>query len=80
MTKLENQLLDILREDCRIPLEKLAVMTGTDTVQVAEAIGADLKFGWPDAAVGHGTVEELEKEFGFDPESIAEAIWQSSMG
>ena len=38
MTKLENQLLDILREDCRIPLEKLAVMTGTDTVQVAEAI------------------------------------------
>ena len=38
MTKLENQLLDILREDCRIPLEKLAVMTGMDTVQVAEAI------------------------------------------
>ncbi len=38
MTKLESQLLDILREDCRMPLEKLAVMTGTDTVQVAEAI------------------------------------------
>lgn len=44
-----------------------------------ELVGADLKFGWPDAAVGHGTVEELEREFGFDAESIAEAIWQSSM-
>ena len=29
MTKLEASLLDILKEDCRIPLEKMAVMTGT---------------------------------------------------
>ncbi len=38
MTKLENDLLDILHEDCRLPLEKLAVMTGTTVVEVAEAI------------------------------------------
>ena len=38
MTKLENQLLDILREDCRIPLEKLAVMTGSTLTEVAETI------------------------------------------
>ena len=38
MTKLEMDLLDILREDCRLPLEKLAVMTGTSTAEVAEAI------------------------------------------
>ena len=38
MTKLENDLLDILREDCRIPLEKLAVMTGVSMAEVAEAI------------------------------------------
>ena len=38
MTRLENQLLDILREDCRISLEKLAVMTGTSVTEVAEAI------------------------------------------
>lgn len=38
MTKLENDLLDILREDCRIPLEKLAVMTGVPMAEVAEAI------------------------------------------
>ena len=38
MTRLENQLLDILREDCRISLEKLAVMTGSSVTEVAEAI------------------------------------------
>ena len=38
MTALENQLLDILREDCRITLEKLAVMTGATLEETAEAI------------------------------------------
>ncbi len=40
MTKLEMSLLDILQEDCRIPLEKLAVMTGVSMEEVAEAIDA----------------------------------------
>ena len=38
MTKLETDLLDLLREDCRLPLEKLAIMTGTDIQEVAETI------------------------------------------
>ena len=38
MTKLETSLLDLLREDCRIPLEKLSVMTGASVEEVAEAI------------------------------------------
>ena len=38
MTKLEASLLDILKEDCRIPLEKMAVMTGTSLEEVAAAI------------------------------------------
>ena len=38
MTKLETSLLDILREDGRIPLEKLAVMTGSTMEEVAAAI------------------------------------------
>ena len=38
MTKLEMDLLDILREDCRLPLEKLAIMTGSTTTEVAETI------------------------------------------
>ncbi len=38
MTKLEASLLDILKEDCRIPLEKMAVMTGASLEEVAAAI------------------------------------------
>ena len=39
-----------------------------------ESVGADLRFGWPDALIGHGTVEELERAFGFDAETVAAAI------
>lgn len=38
MTLLETQVLDLLREDCRLPLEKLAVMLGVSTEEVAETI------------------------------------------
>ena len=38
MTKLETSLLEILREDCRIPLEKLSVMTGASLEEVAQAV------------------------------------------
>ena len=38
MTKLETSLLNLLKEDCRIPLEKLAVMTGATMEEVAGAI------------------------------------------
>lgn len=38
MTRLETQVLDLLREACRLPLEKLAVMLGVSTEEVAETI------------------------------------------
>ena len=38
MTKLETDLLDLLREDCRLPLEKLAIMTGSNVEEVAQTI------------------------------------------
>lgn len=38
MTRLKTQVLDLLREDCRLPLEKLAVMLGVSTEEVAETI------------------------------------------
>ena len=40
MTKLESALLDLLKEDCRLPLEKLAVMTGSTLEEVAATIDA----------------------------------------
>lgn len=39
-----------------------------------EAIGADLKFGWPDVFLPHGRVDELERRYGFDVAAIVEAI------
>ena len=47
---------------------------GVVTGGFGESIGADLRFGWPDAVVGHGPVEALEREFGFDAASVARTI------
>lgn len=38
MENLKLELLELLQEDCRMPLEKLAVMTGKALEQVAQAI------------------------------------------
>lgn len=41
-----------------------------------EAIGADLKLGWPDEFIPHGTVEELERRYSLTVDSIVERIKQ----
>ena len=38
MTRLEMSLLDLLKEDCRLSLEKLSMMTGAPMEEVAETI------------------------------------------
>lgn len=38
MSELKNQLLDLLQQDCRISLEKMAVITGCGVQEVAQAI------------------------------------------
>lgn len=38
MQSLQMELLQILKEDCRLPLEKLAVMTGATPERVAETL------------------------------------------
>ncbi len=35
-----------------------------------EAIGADIKFGWPDEFIAHGTQAQLEERHGLDVESL----------
>jgi 1-deoxy-D-xylulose-5-phosphate synthase len=39
-----------------------------------EAIGADVKFGWPDEFIPHGSVPDLEKRYRLDVESIVEVL------
>ena len=48
----------------------VSIENGTVVGGFGEAIGADLRFGWPDAFIPHGSSSELEKRYGFDVESI----------
>ena len=41
---------------------------------LGEAIGADLKFGWPDVFIPHGTPDELERRYGLDVDALVKAI------
>ena len=52
-----------------VSLENGAVAGG-----FGEEIGADIKFGWPDEFIPHGTQDELEKRYGLDVDSIVEVI------
>ena len=52
-----------------VSIENGAVVGG-----FGEAIGADLKFGWPDEFIPHGTIAELEKRYKFDVDSIVAAL------
>ena len=56
----------------------VSIENGSVCGGLGEAIGADLRFGWPDVFVEHGSVAELERIHGFDAESIARKI--SSVG
>ena len=48
-----------------VSLENGAVAGG-----LGEAIGADVKYGWPDEFIPHGTPAELERRYGLDVESL----------
>jgi 1-deoxy-D-xylulose-5-phosphate synthase len=39
-----------------------------------EAIGADIKFGWPDEYIPHGTPAELERRYALDVDALAAAL------
>ncbi len=45
MDTLQKKIIDLLNEDCRVPLEKMAVMLGTPAPEVAGAIDALEKDG-----------------------------------
>ena len=55
-----------------VSLENGAVAGG-----FGEAIGADIRFGWPDEFIPHGSVDELERRYGLDVDSIVAKIQTS---
>jgi len=52
----------------------VSLENGSAAGGLGEAIGADMKFGWPDRFVPHGSQQELESRFGLDAASVAEKI------
>ena len=52
-----------------VSLENGSVVGG-----LGDAIEADVKFGWPDEFIPHGTQSELERRYGLDVESIVAAL------
>ena len=48
----------------------VSIENGAVSGGFGESIGADVKFGWPDAFIPHGEVEQLEKAYGLDVDSI----------
>ena len=50
----------------------VSIENGAVTGGFGESIGADLRFGWPDEPIPHGTVAELEKRCRLDIGSIAD--------
>ena len=52
----------------------VSIETGAVAGGFGEAIGADLKFGWPDEFIPHGSVAELEQRYHFDADAIVATI------
>ena len=52
----------------------VSLENGAVTGGFGEAIGADVKFGWPDVFIPHGTPAELERAYGLDVDSLVAAL------
>ena len=64
----------LLRRQRALGMRIVSIENGSAAGGFGEAIGADMRFGWPDSFVPHGSVEELERRCGLDVDSITEAL------
>ena len=65
---------ELLKKQRAAGLKIVSIENGAVAGGFGEAIGADLKFGWPDAFIPHGSVAELETRYGFDVDSIVAKV------
>ncbi len=52
----------------------VSIENGCAAGGLGEAIGADVRFGWPDEFIPHGSPAELERKYGLDAASIIERL------
>lgn len=65
---------ELLRRQRAAGMKIICIENGCVAGGFGESIGADMKFGWPDSFVPHGSTGELERAFKLDAKSIADAI------
>ena len=65
---------ELLAKQRAAGMKIVSIENGAIAGGFGEAIGADVKFGWPDAFIPHGTQAELEKKYGLDVDSIVEVL------
>ncbi len=64
----------LLAEQRAAGMKIVSLENGSVAGGLGEAIGADVKFGWPDEFIPHGTQPELEKRYGLDEESLVQRL------
>ncbi len=64
----------LLAEQRAAGLKIVSLENGSVAGGLGEAIGADVKFGWPDEFIPHGSQKELEQRYGLDEESIVKKL------
>lgn len=65
---------ELLKRQRAAGLRIISLENGSIAGGLGEAIGAELKFGWPDEFIPHGTPTQLEARYGLDVESIVRRI------
>lgn len=63
-----------IEERRRAGVKIVSLENGAVSGGFGESIGADIKFGWPDEFIPHGSIDELEKSYGLDVDSIVKRI------
>lgn len=61
---------DLLARQRAAGLRIVSLENGCLAGGLGEALAADVRFGWPDSFVPHGSVAELERAYGLDVDSI----------
>ena len=65
---------DLLARQRKAGLKIVSLENGCVAGGFGESIGADLRLGWPDAFIPHGSVAELERRYGLDEASVVARI------
>ena len=65
---------ELLAKQRAAGMKIVSLENGTVVGGLGEAIGADRRFGWPDAFIPHGSQDELERRYGLDVDSIARGL------